>query len=607
MATITVFSDSSDGRIVSGGGTTYSTVRGVGVSLAVDTTSTAEASGQSFTSPNYVVWELFLSFDTTTITGTVSAATLRMTVSANAPASQVFTTEARSHDWGAPPLTTGDWIDGANLGADTLVASLISSTSNTNGVAYNFTDVALAANIVTSGFTRLVLSSDRDRLNTTPITDEFLTWKASEFAGTTDDPQITLTFTVPAASGDIQYPVVDAALNAWTTDTGGTSNLIAAIDEVSPSDADYIQSPIGPVATQYYETLLQSHSDPLSSTGHIAHYRYQKNVAAGSVDLTVGLYQSTTLIASWAHTNISNAWTTQNQTLTAPQADSITDYSDLRLRFTPLMTLSDTAPAFVADRASANSNATVTTVDLVLASMTIGNKLVLRIAADNSGTGGAARTCTLSNQVGTPINVASSIQITQNNDPGAASAGVTAQFFICPITATSGTLRLTYSGAVVQACVAEEWSGVDTTLLADQQNGVNSTNLASLLASSVAVGYVAYGSESIEGPSTDTYTQDADTTLGTWSNLTKLGTTNATADTNMTVYGGYKTVTATGAQTYNPTINTARDSAGIFVEFTNLPTTIKTQVSWANLELPASAATNQRGLSTGMDSGFGVF
>ncbi len=237
----------------------------------------------------------------------------------------------------------------------------------------------------------------------------------------------------------------------------------------------------------------------------------------------------------------------------------------------------------------------------------MGNYLIIRSAADNSGGGGAAQSFTLTNQSGTAMGTHTEYQ--QNNDPGAASAGVTCNVSVVKIAATSGTIRITYGGAVVQACVAEEWSGIDATTpvvgTPVKANGVASTNLASLTDASVLLGNLVYGVEAIEGPTSDTYTQDADSTGGTWSTPTKLGTSNATADTNQTTYGGWKVVTATGAQTYNPTINNARDSAGIILELAAAAATIKTQVSWANLELPSVA--RKRGLSTGMDSGFGMF
>ncbi len=554
---------------------------------------------------------------------------------------------------------------------------------------------------------------------------------------------------LPTSSDNILNPAGDVSINTWTTDSGGTSNLFLAIDEFIASDTDYIQSPVGPDSSLYYETELETSPDPSLTPGHVVHYRYQKNVASGNIDLTAALVQGTAagekltvnqagietdttgwaaeanttiarttaqhnlgvaslsltatgagnmsattptgtsgfpvvpgelftafgyalaatsartlqtnakfydasgtlvstltasggdditgwaqapalvsqhvpttaiyaalqvvvvsagagevhyfddlsfasdvgkLIARWQHTSIGSTWTQQDQTLTAPQADSITDYSDLRLRFIPSTTTSDQVPTYVADRATANSNSTVTTVDLVLSSLTVGNYLIVRSAADNSGGSGAARTFTPSNLSGTAMGTHTEYQ--QNEDPGAASAGTTLNVSVIKIAATSGTIRLTYSGAVVQACVAEEWSGIDPTTpvvgTPVKSTSTASSNLASSTDASIALGNVAYGVDAIEGPPTDTYTQDADTTNGSWVGLTKVGTTNVTADTNQTIYAAYKAVTSAGAQTYNPTINTTPDSAGMILELAAATATIKTQVSWANLEIPFS-------------------
>lgn len=233
------------------------------------------------------------------------------------------------------------------------------------------------------------------------------------------------------------------------------------------------------------------------------------------------------------------------------------------------------AIAKVQDLATVNSNSAVTTADFVLSGMTVGNVLIIRTAADNSGTNGAVRTITVSNQSGTPIDTGTDTAYQQNTDPGAASAGVTCNVVVASITATSGTVRITYSGSVVQAGVAEEWSGVQgvTRVVGSPvgASGTASTNLASCADASVASGNVAYGAIATEGPSTDTYTQDADSTNGTWVSLTQAGTTNATADANQTTFGGYKICSGVGAQTYNPTINNARDSAGIIVELAAAP------------------------------------
>lgn len=397
----------------------------------------------------------------------------------------------------------------------------------------------------------------------------------------------------PVSDDGLLNPYTDVSnAGAWVTDSGGTSSLYAAIDEDSLSDTDFIQSPVGP-STAVYEVALEDVPDPGVNTGHVVHYRYAKSVGADTVDLTVALYQGATLIDSWTHTNIGTTLTTVDQTLSGAEADSIVAtggfYTDLRLRFTANMTAGGGTPALVADRDTENSNSGVATVDLVLTGLTVGNVLVIRTAADNSGGGGSARSCTPSNQSGSAMGTVFG-NYQRNYDPGAASAGTTCNVIVAPITATSGTVRLTYGGSVVQAAVAEEWSGVDsvTPVIGTPvgNDGAASTNLASLADASVAEGNCAYGVEAVEGPSGDTYTQDADTTNGSWSSLTKVGTTNGTADTNQTTYGGYKVVSAAGGQTYNPTIAPARDSAGLILELAKAPPTARAKVTWAQFEVP---------------------
>lgn len=112
------------------------------------------------------------------------------------------------------------------------------------------------------------------------------------------------------------------------------TDFYAQIDEGVADDADAIVS--GLDGSDTYEVRLESIADPVSSTGHIVRYRYGKRPedADQVVDLTVSLRQGdSTEIASWSHNNVSTTIALAQQTLSGAEADSITDYSDLRLRF----------------------------------------------------------------------------------------------------------------------------------------------------------------------------------------------------------------------------------------------------------------------------------
>jgi len=121
-------------------------------------------------------------------------------------------------------------------------------------------------------------------------------------------------------------PTSDISVNGWSPSTGAT--LYGCIDEASASDADYITNN----AVAYSEVGLSSLDDPHSSSGHVVRYRLQRTPTNRTITIVVRLYQGSTQIASWTHAD-PPAWALYEQTLTGAQADSITDYTDLRLRF----------------------------------------------------------------------------------------------------------------------------------------------------------------------------------------------------------------------------------------------------------------------------------
>lgn len=143
------------------------------------------------------------------------------------------------------------------------------------------------------------------------------------------------------SSGSTQFarPDSDITKDNWDDPAPGNNNniLYDDIDESSQSDADYSTS--GAISlldtTETWEVGLSNVVDPQSSSNHIVRYAYGKDAAGGvGIDLTVRLLQGSTTIKSWTHNDIANGFTLATQTLSAAEADSITNYSDLRLRFT---------------------------------------------------------------------------------------------------------------------------------------------------------------------------------------------------------------------------------------------------------------------------------
>ena len=139
---------------------------------------------------------------------------------------------------------------------------------------------------------------------------------------------LTIQGDIQIVSGNAQFsaPSADVSTGAWGP-TSGVS-LYAMIDEADPSDADYIRTATpGDVCV----VALEAATDPGVSTGHVVSYRIMGD---GSSGLQVSLMQGGTPIASWTHDPAPADWTTYVQTLSSGEADAITDYAALRLRFT---------------------------------------------------------------------------------------------------------------------------------------------------------------------------------------------------------------------------------------------------------------------------------
>ncbi len=96
-------------------------------------------------------------------------------------------------------------------------------------------------------------------------------------------------------------------------------------------DSTYWISPTSP-ANEIIGTTLASVTDPEVSTGHIVRSRNKKDTTGGrQIDILLRLKQSSTSIATATFTDIDTTWTTRSFTLTGGEADSITDYSLLRI------------------------------------------------------------------------------------------------------------------------------------------------------------------------------------------------------------------------------------------------------------------------------------
>lgn len=135
-------------------------------------------------------------------------------------------------------------------------------------------------------------------------------------------------------------PDADLVDGTWTEDDGTTTDMFAEIDEAAADDNDYVKSVAAP-SNAAMAVGLGNVTDPVSSAGHVIRVRARQGVAGGvPVDMTVELRQGYTnegsqgtLIATLTQADVADSFTDYSHTLSGAEADSITDYNDLQLRF----------------------------------------------------------------------------------------------------------------------------------------------------------------------------------------------------------------------------------------------------------------------------------
>lgn len=153
---------------------------------------------------------------------------------------------------------------------------------------------------------------------------------------------------------------------------------------------------------------------------------------------------------------------------------------------------------------------------------------------------------------------------TYTRDRTAPNSGNTmrASIYSSPISSALGvgdTITITTSSIAARVAVADHFKGLKTSSILDQQNGTSgssstpSTNISitTTQADDLIIGFTA-----VEGPNGDAFNQDE---LGEFNNLNRLGTSGGSDDTNITVNGGYKSVSVAGNYQYKPTLNPSRN------------------------------------------------
>ena len=130
-------------------------------------------------------------------------------------------------------------------------------------------------------------------------------------------------------------PDADRTDGSWLNSSSNNTNLYSYVDETSVNDSDYIQSIDSSASADTVILDLSSVTDPENAANHTVFYR--ASVAAGMMggtpDLTIALFQGASQIATKTDSGVTTSFSDDNLNLSTSEANAITDYGDLRIKF----------------------------------------------------------------------------------------------------------------------------------------------------------------------------------------------------------------------------------------------------------------------------------
>jgi hypothetical protein len=129
--------------------------------------------------------------------------------------------------------------------------------------------------------------------------------------------------------GAVMARAIDVIDDGGYTDQAGSSTeaaLLAAVDESTADDADYIRSPESPIAPAEIKFRLSPIEVPLEGSTHTLRYRYGKSSSDGdTINQVITLYAAdgTTVIKQATHNNVGIGPIADQMVLSAGEVDSI--------------------------------------------------------------------------------------------------------------------------------------------------------------------------------------------------------------------------------------------------------------------------------------------
>lgn len=220
--------------------------------------------------------------------------------------------------------------------------------------------------------------------------------------------------------------------------------------------------------------------------------------------------------------------------------------------------------ATVSNGPSAVSNASGSTLAITGVTATIGDFLVLAVAADNNGTAGASSTsASITDPAG---NTWTRRSETNRTAAGVAADGITLSIWTCPVTValSSATITVNFSpNTTAKAALIKKIAPAagETIVYRSAGSGASGsdTSFSTGTVAGVPLGDTILGFCGLQARVNPT--PDSDTTNGSWSSNFIAIADSGTVGTSVLVYGQHKTVTATGDQSWDTSFGSARQYA----------------------------------------------
>ena len=132
-------------------------------------------------------------------------------------------------------------------------------------------------------------------------------------------------------------PDADRTDGAWLNSAGNNTNLYSYVDGAS-AGSDYIESIDSSASADTVILDLSSVTDPENAANHTVFYRAKmsEGMMGGGPDLTIALFQggAGSPIATKTDSGLTTSFSDDNLNLSTSEANAITDYGDLRIKFT---------------------------------------------------------------------------------------------------------------------------------------------------------------------------------------------------------------------------------------------------------------------------------